>query len=78
MRVEANSVNAFQPVHGSTLKAFGIRVYVILGYEHGDTLFKRGDGRPTPDSAYDTVVIGAPSQSKYKRARPVAVFSFTK
>jgi hypothetical protein len=34
MRVEANSVNAFRPAHGSNLTAFGFRVYAVLGYEH--------------------------------------------
>ncbi|RQS63549.1 hypothetical protein DID96_29575 [Burkholderia sp. Bp8963] len=59
MRVEANSVNAFRPAHGSNLTAFGFRVYAVLGYEHGDALFKRGDGQPITDSAYGAVVVGA-------------------
>ncbi|AFQ51720.1 hypothetical protein PI86_12695 [Burkholderia sp. A9] len=59
MRVEANSVNAFRPVHGSNLTAFGFRVYAVLGYERGDALFKRGEGQPITDSAYGAVVIGA-------------------
>ena len=40
MHVEANSVNAFRPTHGSDLTAFGFRVYAILGYERDDELFK--------------------------------------
>ena len=59
MRVEANSVNAFRLAHGSNLTAFGFRVYAVLGYEHGDALFKRGDGQPVADPAYGAVVIGA-------------------
>ncbi|MFX1689671.1 hypothetical protein PWR05_34920 [Paraburkholderia sp. A2RI-6] len=59
MRVEANSVNAFRPEHDSNLTAFGFRVYAVLGYEHGDALFKRGDGQPVADSAYGAVVLGA-------------------
>lgn len=59
MRVEANSVNAFRPAHGSNLTAFGFRVYAVLGYEQGDALFKRGEGPPIADSSYGAVVIGA-------------------
>ncbi|TDY21501.1 hypothetical protein B0G81_1716 [Paraburkholderia sp. BL6665CI2N2] len=68
MRVEANSVNAFRPAHGSKLTAFGFPVYAVLGYEHDDALFKRGDGRPVTDSAYGVVVIG-PSESVKAHAR---------
>lgn len=59
MRGEGNSINAFRPVHGSNLTAFGFRVYAVLGYEHDDALFKRGDAQPIADSAYGAVVIGA-------------------
>jgi hypothetical protein len=59
MRVEANSVNAFRPTHGSDLTAYGFRVYAVLGYEHGDALFKRGKGEPINDSAYGVVVVGS-------------------
>lgn len=62
MRVEANSVNAFRPAHGRNLTAFGFRVYAVLGYEHDDALFKRGEGQPVTDSAYGVVVIG-PTES---------------
>ncbi|SOE98811.1 hypothetical protein SAMN05446635_6793 [Burkholderia sp. OK233] len=68
MRVEANSVNAFRPAHGSDLTAFGFRVYAVLGYEHDDALFKRGDGQPVTDSAYGVVVIG-PTESVEAHAR---------
>ncbi|WP_206997621.1 hypothetical protein [Trinickia mobilis] len=59
MRVEANSVNAFRPAQVGNLTAFGFRVFAVLGYEHGDALFKRGDGQPITNSAYGAVVIGA-------------------
>ena len=59
MRVEANSINAFRPAHGSNLTAFGFRVYAVLGYEHDDALFKRGDSQRIADSGYGAVVIGA-------------------
>ncbi|SAK81657.1 hypothetical protein AWB80_05233 [Caballeronia pedi] len=59
MRVEANSVNAFRPTQGSELTAYGFRVYAVLGYEHGDDMFKRGSGQPINDSAYGVVVLAA-------------------
>jgi len=59
MRVEANSVNAFKPAHDGNLTAFGFRVYAVLGYEHGDTIFKQGSGQPITDSAYGAVVVGS-------------------
>ena len=59
MRVEANSINAFRPARGSNLTAFGFRVYAVLGYEHDDAMFKRGDAQPIADSAYGAVVTGA-------------------
>jgi hypothetical protein len=68
MRVEANSVNAFRPAHDSKLTAFGFPVYAVLGYEHDDALFKRGDGQPVSDPAYGVVVIG-PTESVEAHAR---------
>ncbi|MDR5856353.1 hypothetical protein P9239_21985 [Caballeronia sp. LZ062] len=59
MRVEANSVNAFRPTHGSDLTAYGFRVYAVLGYEQGDAMFKQGTGAPINDSAYGVVVVGS-------------------
>ena len=58
MRVEANSVNVFRPVRGSTLTAFGYRVYAVLGYQHNDEMFKQGTGQPVADSAYGVVIFG--------------------
>jgi hypothetical protein len=62
MRVEANSVNAFRPTHGSELTAFGFRVYAVLGYAHDDEIFHKGSGEAMPGSLYGVVVFG-PSDS---------------
>jgi hypothetical protein len=58
MRVEANSINAFKPTHGSTLTAYGFQVYAVVGFQKGDPLFRTGDGKPIGDSAYGAVVFG--------------------
>ncbi|CAN7630023.1 hypothetical protein LJR230_004619 [Trinickia sp. LjRoot230] len=68
MRVEANSVNAFRPAHGSALTAFGFRVYAVLGYQHDDAIFKKGSGEPITDSSYGVIVVG-PTESVEMRAR---------
>jgi hypothetical protein len=68
MRVEANSVNAFRPSHGSNLTAFGFHVYAVFGYEQDDPMFKQGSGQPTTASAYGVVVTGA-AESVETRAR---------
>ena len=68
MRVEANSVNAFRPAHGSNLTAFGFHVYAVFGYEQDDPIFKQGSGQPTTASAYGVVVTGA-AESVEARAR---------
>ena len=68
MRVEANSVNAFRPAHGSNLTAFGFHVYAVLGYEQDDPMFKQGSGQPTTASACGVVVTGA-AESVEARAR---------
>ncbi|MEM5385006.1 hypothetical protein VSR68_15585 [Paraburkholderia phymatum] len=62
MRVEANSVNAFRPLHGRDLTAFGFRVYAILGYQRDDAIFRQGKGKAEADSIYGAVVSG-PSES---------------
>jgi hypothetical protein len=41
---------------------------IVLGYEHDDALFKRGDGQPVTDSAYGVVVVG-PTESVEAHAR---------
>jgi hypothetical protein len=58
MRVEANSVNAFRPVRGRDLTAFGFRVYAVLGYQRDDDMFKKGSGKAESDSIYGAVVSG--------------------
>jgi hypothetical protein len=58
MRVESNSINAFQPVRGERLTAFGFNVFAVVGYEQDDPLFKRGKGEPLAKSAYGAVVFG--------------------
>jgi hypothetical protein len=68
MRVEANSVNAFRPVHGSDLTAFGFRVYAVLGYEQDDTMFKKGDGKAIDGPLYG-VVLSGPSDTVEMRVR---------
>ncbi|WP_245643764.1 hypothetical protein [Paraburkholderia oxyphila] len=67
-RVEANSVNAFSPVHGSRLSAFGFPIYVVLGYAHDDTLFHRGAGKELDAPLYG-VVVSAPAESVRTRVR---------
>jgi hypothetical protein len=58
MRVESNSINAFQPVRGERLTAFGFSVFAVVGFEQDDPLFKRGKGEPLAKSAYGAVVFG--------------------
>ncbi|MEA3129910.1 MAG: hypothetical protein QOF46_1705 [Paraburkholderia sp.] len=65
-RVESNSINAFSPVHGADLTAFGFRVFAVVGYEKDDPLFRVGDGEPVARSAYGVVVFG--SESKVQSA----------
>ncbi|WP_232071683.1 hypothetical protein [Paraburkholderia pallida] len=67
-RVEANSVNAFSPAHGSRLSAFGFPIYVVLGYAHDDTLFHRGAGKELDAPLYG-VVVSAPAESVRSRLR---------
>src|SRR5471030_2338865 len=64
MHVEKNSVNAFRPAHGVKLTAFEFPVFVVLGYEKDDPLFKPGKGDPVADSAYGVVVTGASDDVK--------------
>jgi hypothetical protein len=57
--VEANSINAFNPVSRADLTAFGFRVFAIVGYQKDDPLFQKGNGKPLADSAYGAVVVGS-------------------
>ena len=47
MHVESNSVNAFRTSHALT--AYGFGVYVVLGYQANDPIFRPGDGTPIGD-----------------------------
>lgn len=68
MRIEANSVNAFRPTHGSNLTAFGFHVYAVFGYEQDDPMFKQGSGQPAKSPTYGVVVTG-PAASVELRVR---------
>jgi hypothetical protein len=67
-RVEANSVNAFRPVQGNRLSAFGFPIYVVIGYEHDDALFHHGSGKEIGSPLYG-VVVSAPADSVRLRLR---------
>ena len=58
-RVESNSINAFNPVRGVDLRAFGFHVFAIVAYEDGDPLFRKGRGKRVSSSAYGAVVWGS-------------------
>jgi hypothetical protein len=62
MRVESNSINAFSPVQGADLTAFGFHVFAVVGYEKDDPMFRVGDGEPVARSAYGVVVFGGESK----------------
>lgn len=68
MRVDKNSVNAFRPVHGSDMTAFGFRVYAVLGYEPDDGMFRKGRGQALASPLYGAV-LSAPSDSVELRVR---------
>jgi hypothetical protein len=59
MRVESNSINAFSPVRGANLSAYGFSVFAVVGYEHDDPIFRVGSGEPLAKSAYGAVVWGS-------------------
>jgi hypothetical protein len=62
--VESNSINAFDPTHTADLTAFGFHVFAVVGYQKGDPMFQKGDGKPLADSAYGAVVLGATDSVK--------------
>lgn len=68
MHVDVNSVNAFRPVHGSDITAFGFRVYAVLGYEQDDEMFRKGHGQALAGPIYG-VVLSAPSEAVETRVR---------
>ncbi|AOJ74568.1 hypothetical protein [Burkholderia ubonensis] len=59
MHVESNSVNAFHTEH--ELTAYGFGVYVVLGYQANDPIFRQGSGTPIGEWAYGVVVKGMKS-----------------
>jgi hypothetical protein len=65
-RVEPNSINAFWPMHGQHLTAYGFSVFAIVGFQEDDPLFRTGSGKPIARSAYGAVVFG--SQEKVQAA----------
>lgn len=67
-RVESNSVNAFRPVRGTRLLAFGFPIYVVIGYEPDDALFRQGNGKTIEGPIYG-VVVSAPADSVRVRLR---------
>ena len=62
--VESNSINAFDPTPHADLTAFGFHVFAIVGYQKGDPMFRKGDGKPLADSAYGAVVLGSTDSVK--------------
>ncbi|KNH09898.1 hypothetical protein BRCH_02902 [Candidatus Burkholderia brachyanthoides] len=67
MRVEANSVNAFRPASGVSLRSvYGFKVYAVVAYQKDDPLFERGKGEPIADSAYGVVVWGGDDEVTQK------------
>ena len=68
MHVEANSVNAFRPAHGSNITAFGFRVYAVIGYEQDDGMFRKGPGQALASPLYGAV-LSAPSEAVESRVR---------
>lgn len=67
-RVQPDSVNAFRPVKGAGLRAFGFPVYAVVGYARDDTLFRQGKGKTIDGSVYG-VVVSAPAESVRKRVQ---------
>jgi hypothetical protein len=58
-RVESNSINAFWPVRGQHMTAYGFTVFAVVGYQQDDPLFRTGKGTPIARSAYGAVVFGS-------------------
>jgi hypothetical protein len=65
-RVESNSINAFFPVHGQHMTAYGFNVFAVVGFQQDDALFRTGNGKPIARSAYGAVVFG--SEAKVQAA----------
>jgi hypothetical protein len=61
LHVEDNAINVFWPANHADLTAFGFSVYVVIGYEQDDPIFKVGSGTPLRGSLYGVVVSGSPA-----------------
>ncbi len=63
LHVEDNAINVFWPARHADLTAFGFSVYVVIGYQHDDPMFKLGRGEPMQGSLYGVVVSGSTAES---------------
>ncbi len=62
LHVEDNAINVFSPARHADLTAFGFSVYVVIGYQHDDPMFKHGRGEPMQGSLYGVVVSGSTAE----------------
>jgi hypothetical protein len=62
LHVEDNAINVFWPAHDAGLTAFGFKVYVVIGYQQDDPMFKTGRGEPLKGSLYGAVVSGGTAE----------------
>lgn len=70
--VAPDSVNAFRPMKGAGLHAFGFPIYAVIGYERDDALFRHGEGKTIDGSVYG-VVVSAPVESVRARVEQANV-----
>lgn len=70
IHVEPDSVNAFKPVQGSDVTAFGFKVYAVLGYQAADPIFEKGSSEPSAKPLYG-VVVSAPTDAVEARLQNV-------
>ncbi len=62
LHVEDNAINVFWPARHSDLTAFGFSVYVVIGYQQDDPMFKLGGGEPMKGELYGVVVSGSTAE----------------
>ena len=62
LHVEDNAINVFWPAHDAGLTALGFKVYVVIGYQQDDPMFKTGSGEPLKGSLYGVVVSGGTAE----------------
>ena len=81
MHVEDDGLNVFWPSRNSGLTAFNMKVFVVIGYQQDDPMFKPGKGDPMDGGLYGVVVNAetstvakavaeAGSPAEYKHAGP--------